>query len=247
MLSKDKGQHAPNHLDAKAPSFFGGITKSVIETANDWEASRIESIEKSERRAWMVAAGFGACLILSVVALALLTPLKENTPYVLRVDNTTGIADIVTAMDEKDVGYNEVMDKFWMAQYVRARETYDWYSIQNDYNMVGLLSSQSVGAEYAALFEGKDALDKKYGSSVRATIKIISVTPNGRGTGTVRFIKTTKRVDDSGPGTSIKYIATVSYEYRNPSRLYESQRLINPFGWQARTYRVDPELPGGEG
>lgn len=216
-----------------------------FDKALDWEASRIQSIEKSERRAWKVAfTGVGVSVLLTVAIVAMM-PLKETVPYVIRVDNATGVPDIVTALDSKGVGYDEVMDKYWLAQYVRARETYDWYTLQKDYNTVGLLSSQQVGASYAALFEGKEALDKTYGTSVRATVEIVSVVPNGRGTGTVRFIKTTKRVDDDGPGTVTKWVATVAYEYRNPSLISESQRLVNPFGFQVLSYRVDPEMIGG--
>ncbi|WP_150322317.1 type IV secretion system protein, partial [Enterobacter hormaechei] len=64
-----------------------------------------------------------------------------------------------------------------------------------------------------------------------------------KGIGTVRFIKTTKRVDDpNSPGTVTKWVATVAYEYRNPSLIRESARLVNPFGFQVLSYRVDPEM-----
>jgi type IV secretion system protein VirB8 len=216
----------------------------VFEQAMDWEASRTQVIEKSERRAWYVAFTALAVMALSWIAIVVMLPLKETVPYVIRVDNTTGVPDIVTAMDTKSISFNEAMDKYWMAQYVRARETYDWYTLQKDYNVVGLLSSHSVGAGYAAQFEGKEALDKRYGSSVRATVEIMSIVPNGRGVGTVRFVKTTKRTDDDGPGNTTKWVATVAYEYRNPSLIKESQRLINPFGFQVMSYRVDPEMIG---
>ncbi|QGG78955.1 virB8 family protein [Pseudomonas syringae] len=243
MFGKDKNKGLQAPSSAPEPK---SETQKMMDMGNDWEASRIEAIEKSERRAWKVAGAFGAGFVVTAIALMLLMPLKESVPYVIRVDNTTGVPDIVTAMDEKGVGYDEAMDKYWLAQYVRAHETYDWYTLQNDYNTVGLLSSQTVGAEYAAMFEGKNALDKTYGSSVKALVHITSVVPTGEGTGTVRFTKTTKRVDDPNSGATVKYVATISYEYRNPSRLLESQRLINPFGFQVRTYRVDPELAGGE-
>jgi len=221
-------------------------TQQYFDQAMDWEASRTQDREKSERRAWMVAITSLVLTLLSWLAIVLMMPLKEAVPYVIRVDNTTGVPDIVTAMDVQGVGYDEVMDKYWLAQYVRARETYDWYTIQKDYNTVGLLSSPLVGAAYATLFEGKDALDKKFGTSIRATVEIVSIVPNGRGIGTVRFIKTTKRVDDNDAGALTKWIATVAYEYRNPSLISESQRLVNPFGFQVLSYRVDPEMVGSE-
>ena len=40
--------------------------------------------------------------------------------------------------------------------------------------------------------------DKKYGQSIRINTKILSVVPNGRGVGTVRIVKTMKRVNNVG-------------------------------------------------
>lgn len=219
--------------------------KTAYDGAINWESSRVLSVEKSERRAWNVAVCAVGITVLALGSIAMMMPLKESVPYVIRVDNTTGVPDIVTAITDKAVTGDEVMDKYWLAQYVRARETYDWYTLQRDYNTVGLLSSANVGAGYAQLFEGKDALDKQYGKNVRATVEIISVVPTGQHTGTVRFIKTTKRVDQEGaPGTVSKWVATVAYEYRNAALIKESARLVNPFGFQVLTYRVDPEMVG---
>lgn len=213
------------------------------EEAMSWETSRVQLVEKSERRAWKVAGTATAIAALMGIGIALMLPLKENTPYVIRVDNATGIPDIITALDTSDVSFDEVMDTYWLAQFVRARETYDWYTIQKDYDTVGLLATPDVGAEYAALFEGKDDIQKRYGSQYRVTVDIVSVVPNGRGVGTVRFTKTLKRVDDANSAGQVsRWVATIGYEYRNPSRLRASSRLVNPFGFQVRSYRVDPEM-----
>lgn len=235
--TSDQGSTSP---DGQTRSMGDGYREAL-----SWESSTTLLMQQSQARAWFVAKCFGFAFVLSVVAIALMMPLKEAVPYVIFQDNKTGVPDIVTVLDEKGVGYNEVMDKYWLAQYVRARETYDWYTLQKDYNMVGLLSSNSVGASYSALFEGKDALDKKFGESVRATVEVVSVVPTDRGTGVVRFIKTTKRADDDGTGVVTKWVATVAYQYRNPSLIKESQRLVNPFGFQVMSYRVDPEVLGG--
>lgn len=219
--------------------------KPIFKGAIDWETSRVLSVEKSERRAWRVAIASAGVAVLAIAAIAMMMPLKESVPYVIRVDNATGVPDIVTAITDKAVTGDEVMDKYWLAQYVRARETYDWYTLQRDYNTVGLLSSANVGQGYAQLFEGKDDLTKTYGKNIRATVEILSVVPTGRNTGTVRFTKTTKRVDQEGsPGTVTRWVATVAYEYRSTARIRESARLVNPFGFQVLSYRVDPEMIG---
>ena len=215
---------------------------TVFTDALDWEAVRALDLERSARRAWRVAGAAVGLTVLSWLALVLLLPLKQTVPFVIRVDNATGVPDVVTTLADRRVAYDDVIDKYWLAQYVRARETYDWYTLQRDYNTVGLLSAPVVGAEYAKRFEGADALDKKWGNAVRATVEIISVVPTVKGTAMVRFRKTTQRVADTGPGEVASWVATVAYEYRNPSKIKESLRLVNPFGFQVLSYRVDPEL-----
>lgn len=220
--------------------------KTIFNAAIDWESSRVHLVQKSEKRAWMIAGVSVVVTIIALGAIAMMMPLKESIPYVIRVDNTTGVPDIVTAITDKEVTGDEVMDKYWLSQYVRARETYDWYTLQRDYNTVGLLSSPNVGLGYAQLFEGANAVDKQYGKTIRATIDIVSVIPTSKNTGTVRFIKTTKRVDqEAAPGTVTKWVATVAYEYRSTALIKESARLTNPFGFQVLSYRIDPEMVGG--
>ena len=220
-------------------------TDGPFQKAFDWETSRIELIEKSERRAWNVAKGSSIVAILAIAALILLTPLKESIPYVVRIDNNTGYTDIVTTLKNKNVSFDEVVDKYWLTQFVRARETFEWYTAQEDYDNVRLFSSPEVGKEYAKLFEGPNALDKAYGQHTVARVKIHSIVPHGDGQASVRFEKILKRRD--APDTSAQvtsWIATIGYEYRKISKMKEDDRLKNPIGFQVMSYRVDPEITG---
>jgi type IV secretion system protein VirB8 len=215
--------------------------------ALEWEAQRIFMIEKSERKAWYIAyAAFGV-LALSWMAIVLMLPLNREKPYMVRVDNITGAVEIVTTLNDKRVTYDDIIDKYWIAKFVRAREKYDWYTLQNDYKEVGMLSTSEVGKEYAALFDGSDAMHKVYSKQFRVVVDVLSVVPTGNGTATVRIAKTIERLDanpaDGSKSKNVKkYIATVGYEYRNPSKISESLRLVNPLGFQAKSYRLDPEL-----
>jgi len=221
-------------------------TDNTMQAANDFETSIVVQRERSERRAWIVASA--ACLIaaLEAVAIVSIMPLKETEPYVIRVDSVTGVPDIVTAMEDSKITGDEALDKYFLAKYVRARETYDWYTLQSDYDAVGLLSSPDVARDYSALFDGEDALDKRYGSRIRATVEILSVVPTSKNTGAIRFLKRTKRVGATGDGDVTKWVATVAYEYRDASRITESVRMVNPFGFQVTSWRVDPELAGSD-
>lgn len=221
-------------------------SKNIHEEAMDWEASRIHAIEISERRAWKITFSLVFLLLISWITIVLIMPLKETVPYLVRVDSATGVTDIMTTLTDKRMAYEDVMDKYWLVHYVRARESYDWYTLQKDYDTVGLLSSSNVGSQYAHLFEGENALDKQLGKKYAISVHILSVVPNGKGIASVRFAKRMKRVDSKSEVPAENYVATIGYEYQNPSKMKESIRLVNPFGFQVLSYRVDPEHGGGK-
>lgn len=218
--------------------------KDIFEEAQEWEVSRFLQIERSEHRAWLLVGASSVLTLLSWLALVLLLPLKDTLPYLIRVDNATGHTDIITTLTEKSIPVSEAVDKYWIAHYLRARETYDWHTLQKDYDTVGLLSSANVGNEYAQLFEGEQALDKQWGNQKRATIEIQSIVLQDKAIATIRFTKRIERVNLATLAEHQPWVATLHYEYRNPSLLKESQRLINPLGFQVLSYRVDPELTG---
>lgn len=214
--------------------------------ANEWDSSLADERDRSSRRAWRVAGVAAAIAALEAVAIVSMMPLKDIVYREVRIDSDTGMPDVVTVLAEQSVTRDEVTATYMLAQYVMARETYDWYTLQDDYDKVGLFSTRSVADEYKALFEGDDALDKRYGSKTRATIEIVSVVPTSDDTGTVRFTKTTERVGAPGQGTVTRWVATVGFTYLDVSRMKASLRLINPYGFQVRSWRVDPEMPGGD-
>lgn len=218
-------------------------SKDIHDQNNEWEANKQLDDAKSKKTAWIIAGVAVGIAALEAIGIASILPLKEVVPFVYRTNTETGVPDLITLMQDKKITGEDAGDKYWLAKFVIARETYQWNVLQDDYNLVGLLSSPSVGAAYASLFEGKDSLEKTYGKSVEATVKVISAIPNGNGTGTVRYIKTTKRVDqDNSQAVVERFVATIGYEYRSISRMKESERLINPFGFQVLSWRADPEM-----
>jgi type IV secretion system protein VirB8 len=215
---------------------------SEHEEAITWESSRIDNAIQSERKAWMVAGCSVAMAALLVVALVVLMPLKETVPYVVRVD-AMGATDIITTLKDKPMSYDEVIDKYWLAKYVRAYESWEYYTAQDDYDFVGLTSSSPVAKHYASLFEGPRALDKQYGEKTVVKTQIVSVTLTGDGRATVRIEKKTyMRGASEAQAPAMKWIVTLRYEYKKVSKMKEKERLVNPLGFHVISYRVDPEM-----
>ncbi|EGU30989.1 channel protein VirB8 [Vibrio ichthyoenteri ATCC 700023] len=210
--------------------------------ALDFEASKSVMLAKSEHRAWTITKGACALTGLSWIALALLMPLKTVEPYLVTVDKQSGQTQLLAALNETTFTQQEALDRYWIANYVSWREVYDWYTIQRDYDMTLAFSSPNVQAEYAAIYDGDNALDAEWGKRIKANIKILSIVSDVHtNIATVRFEKTIKATDDAGQGQTQRWVATLAYNY-NLSPRSDAERLLNPIGFEVTSYRVDPEL-----
>lgn len=217
--------------------------KNDFNSAMDYEASFRYLIEKSNKRAWLIAFVSIFIAIISIVAVVLLTPLKTIEPYVIRVDNTTGMVDILTMLDEKEISSNEALDKYFISQYVKAREGYYYELLNQDYLLTQLMSSEKVANEYRALYEGDNARDQILKNSNEVSVQILSIVlgeSNGVKTATVRAIITTKNLTSKGTTQATKVI-TLSYDYIL-AKASEENRFLNPLGFKVLTYRIDDEV-----
>lgn len=207
------------------------------------ERDYVGELTRSKRMAWRMAFGSLAALLLGLVALGVLEHnlAKPATPFVLRVDNATGNTDMISVVKTTQESYGEVVDKYWLNQYVESHESYDYHTIQRDYDLVGLLSAPWVAQNYQQRFIGKDALNKVLKDSGTIAVLIHSIVPDGKtGTASVRFSTLSQT---QGQVTKVQnWIATLAYKYVN-APLRESDRLKNPLGFQVTSYRVDEENP----
>lgn len=216
-----------------------------IQQATAWDASRVDMLERSQRRAWTVASVATLCVVLAVGAIVVMMPLKQTEPYVIRVDGN-GVPTIVTAMRDQVVTTDSVMNKYWLAKYITHRETYNRHTLEIDYNTVGMLSDSAVGARYAEQFKGDNAKHEQLGDKVVTSVLVHSVVLNNDSVGTVRFRTTTTRVSTNQVLDVAQWVATMSFVYMNTAPMDESVRLVNPFGFRVTSYRLDPEHSGGE-
>ena len=219
------------------------ISKDLFNQAIDFEAQSSLMIAKSEHRAWNVAKAASVLVVLLIITLMLLMPLKGVTPYLVKVNAATGYTELLSILNNDALPQDVALDKFWIANYVRYREHYDWYSLQHDYNNTLLLSSSQVAMQYAAQFEGDDALDTKWGKRITASIDILSIIAKpSEGIATVRFTKSIEHVENTRPTAPNTWIATITYKYQPDIPLSMQDRLKNPLGFNVTSYRVDAEL-----
>ncbi len=221
------------------------ISKEVdtyLSAVRGFETDNIRLIRKNAQLAWRIAGVSCGVTVLVVIAMMLLTPLKTVVPYVIRVDNNTGYADVARPISDNKTTYGQEVDKYFLSRFVINRESYDWETIQSMHDAVKLLGNPNVFSQYDNIIKNKQ-ISPIYllKQEKKVMVRVVSVSFIGD-IAQVRFIKYVQNADGSKAAefAPASYIATIAYDYKKPIHL-EKDRLVNPLGFEAISYRVDAE------
>lgn len=218
--------------------------QSFMEAAEDFERSKIEEIKRSRKNAWTIAMVATAICTVSIIAFLVALLLRtEPEPVIIKVDNSTGATTVMRSIRDADDHYDEVVNKYWLAQYVRTCEAYDWFTISAQYDSCNLMSSADVGKEYSRRVKDANSPLSILKDKAKIAVKIVSIVFVGD-TAQVRFqSEKVSASGDNADGSPVqKWIATIAYEFKPKLQMTEQERLINPLGFKAVSYRVDPEV-----
>jgi len=220
--------------------------EAYLAAGQRWDADIIARAERSRDRAYWVAAGFGLLAALALVALAGLTPLKSVQPYVIRVDSSSGVVDVVPTYAGKSE-LPDLVTRHLLHSYVVARESYFYAMAERDYNVVGAYQSAPLNAKWLEVWDrnNPDSPLVKYkdGTTVRAQVNSISFLQRADGTrdlAQVRFYTAT-RIGGVGNEHLQHWISTLQYAFAEPSK-DEQIRVLNPMGFRIVDYRREPEI-----
>jgi len=219
------------------------LPQDFIHAAADFERSKIEEKEQSRKIAWIIA---GICVVVTVISIsAFLVALllrTEPEPVILKVDNSTGATTVLRSIRDTKDRYDEVVNKYWLAQYVRTCESYDWYLINEAYESCKLMSEPDVAKEYEHKVQDPNAPLNILKDKGKVVAKVVSITFTGD-IASVRF--TTEKLNASGENLDNspvqKWVATIAFWFK-PGKMTDQQRLVNPLGFKVVAYRVDAEV-----
>lgn len=207
----------------------------------DWDYDANEAARRQARIAWVVAA---LCLLLalaSVVAVATLAPLKTVEPVFVRVDSATGAVDVLHRIDEEvGIGRQDLLDKGYLARYVRAREGYFFPTVQEQYRRVMLMSVGDARASYVQGFskDNPDAPVNLYQDHKTVEVTIKSISFLRKGLAQVRYVAA---LGDGKDTRRQHWISTIAYEYEPDASIPLSVLADNALGFAVTDYRAEPE------
>ncbi len=192
-------------------------------------------------RIWKTVAIFASLLLALAMSLAVFLPrVTEYVPYIVRVDNSTGIVDTATRVVDGKTSYEEAVNNFFIAKYIQCFESYHRDTYKKQYEECALYTPKTNVSGLLARFNSKDEKSSfaLYGEHGSAQIGFKYFKPtNEDGKYEAHFTLTQKIGDEVKVN---HYVASVKFTF-NSGLMRQSERLVNPLGFQVLSYRPDME------
>ena len=216
--------------------------KSYFAEAQSWDRDRFVAAARSRRIAWIVASVAIALAIVAVLAIMALTPLKTVVPYVVTVDRSTGATDVTQELrGDKSITYDEAIRKYFLADYVRAREGWIPQAREEFFRKVLALSTREEQARWTAFYkkDNPDSPQNQFTANDAVFVAIRSVAFISPNVAQVRFVK---RLERDQQAIETPAIATITFDVLSKPET-EAGRYANPLGCQVKSYRAGAEVP----
>lgn len=174
-----------------------------------------------------------------------LVPLKTVQPFVIQVDDKTGITQALNPAEAKDLTAKEAVNDFFIVQYIRARESFDTdrADYEQNFRMVRLMSDRRVFDDYGREFDVRNPASRvnrlgvKGSRRITAIRNISEIAPRAI---QVRVVIEEVSSDPTKQPKSGNYLINLKYTYQELS-LNAQERYLNPLGFVVTSYNLDEE------
>jgi len=219
---------------------------SYFREALAWDTDRAAQTQRYLRGAWIVAAAGWSCAVLGALALLLLLPLKRVEPFVVRVDSSTGIVDVVPVYSG-GAAPEQTVTRYFLTHYVSVCERFNFATAESDYEECGAFHGAQRNQAWYALWNPNNPASPlnvhKDGSTVRVQVESVSFFQRASGVtdlAQVRYLKAERAGTGAEERTS-HWIATIQYAYTHPAADPRVRRW-NPLGFKVVELTTEPEV-----
>src|SRR6202011_5178963 len=108
--------------------------------AASWDADRASQNRRNLGVAWIIAGAGWLCAVVASFALMLLMPLKRVDPFVVRIDNSTGIVDVVPVY-AGDATPEDTVTRYFLTHYLTVCERFNFATAESGYEECGSFHS----------------------------------------------------------------------------------------------------------
>ena len=214
-------------------------TKDLSQSKN-WYKDRYQYVLVQRKILVLITSLSLIASLVTVLVIMQLTPLKTVEPFVIQVDQKTGITQTVNQMTVKEITANEAVNNFFLVQYIRGRENYLNNDLTRNYNLVRLMSESAK--VYGEFVRGANPNNPKsnaarLGTTGVRTVKFKSITYLSPTQIQARVLVEEKSESNLAQQ---HLIILLSFAYVNMALTLE-ERYTNPLGFIVTDYRVDED------
>jgi len=217
-----------------------------LEEAIHWDADRRAQGSRLVKLALGVAGAGWITVLMLAGALMVLMPLKRVEPFVVRVDNSTGVVDVVPVYAGSSA-MPEAITRYLLTHYVTVCERFNYATAESDYEECGAFHTAQRNQAWYALWNPSNPTSplnaNKDGTVIRAEVTSVSFFKRSNGVGDlaqVRYVKAKRSV--GAPTDAVTHwIATIQYAYTDPSK-DSRMRAWNPLGFKIVDFRPEAEV-----
>jgi type IV secretion system protein VirB8 len=217
-------------------------TKPLKDHVNykSWYDDSYETV-LTQRNILFIAMAICIVTILSSIFLIRFIKNRQNIePFVIEIEEKTGVPTVVEPVGTEVYSANEAVQKYFIMQYIRAREEY--YPALFDYNyetVVRVLSDQRVYYnDYRPLFSKANPTSpyNLYGQTSFRKVLLKSLIFRSDGVALVRVA-----FDITGAiNMRQDKIILIGFTFKN-IEMNDEERLINPLGFVVTLYRIEDD------
>jgi type IV secretion system protein VirB8 len=213
-------------------------SKEAVDDKN-WYKDRYQYVLVQRKLLTVITVTSLICTLATVIVISQLTPLKAIEPYVIQVDQKSGITQTVDPLTVKELTANEAVNNYFIVMYIRAREAYSMTDLAKSYNLVRIMSeSRKVYPQFVAEADPNNPKSNaaRLGTYGERTVRIKSITYLNPQLVQVRLL-----FEERGGGASQHKLVLLAFEYVKMSLTIE-ERYLNPLGFRVTDYRVDEDI-----
>jgi type IV secretion system protein VirB8 len=228
--------------------------RQVADSSKHWYQDKYQHVLVQRNVLALISLVALVVAMVAVFAVTRLAPLKSVEPYLLQIDEKTGITQKVEPVSRAQYATNIAVDKYFIATYIRAREGYNPSILRYNDEIVRLMSSSDIFYIYRRSIDpaNKESLAAKLGGVGQRVVKIntmnyittpapfdqkAEVTPDR----IMQVRLTTTDILPNAADTSTQWLATVTFAYASLN-LNDREQLLNPLGFRVSNYQIQREL-----
>jgi type IV secretion system protein VirB8 len=229
----------------KAQSKTKAKGKDKAKKSYDWYQDRYNFIAIQRNFLSLIVL---CCLLVMFVGLIYINQISQNKsiePFIVEIEEKTGIPTIVDQVSIKEYKADEVIQEFFIYNYIRSREGYDYRTYHYDYHSVArLLSDVGVyrGFRRMVSTRNENSPVNIYARDVRLEPKVKSI-QDIEGAKQIRIV--VKHLRGNVVVAEDHKIIYMKYNFVNLNLTLE-ERLVNPLGFRVSEYRIDQDFVGNK-